>query len=645
MAAALAALAALTTLGSAGAVAAAPAGDDPISAAFKGRCRSERGVVLLVSPRRPTVRGPLQVLAVSERPVAGGVLAGKGPEGRLELRPLVRGGPPYWWYARVERPRSGSYRFVLLDAAGKTVACGGALVRDKGFRSGAKPDDEAWWKTGRPWTRVRENIYAAWIEKLFDAPLDQRPTWSPLHAVLHDPARNFLYNYHGADEDGPRRADAVVVKPDCADLPYFLRAYFAWKLRLPFGYRQCSRGSDKRPPRCDELKTNLAAPDTTRASLAGRFSYYLRRRVGYVHSGSGATAADNDETDLYPLALTRSAIRPGTTYIDTAGHLMVIARWVPQRGNTSGQLFVVESQPDLTVGRKRFWRGAMLFTPRPRGRAGGFKAFRPLVLSEGRVVALTNKEIRKSKEYGDYSDEQYRISKDDFYERADRLINPKPLSPAAAYRAQLDALFELIQKRKDSVATGEAYMKKSGYRVMKMPRGAADLPDHRPLGGLRHALTGLPAAGGHRSGAGLPRAGDQAPGSLRPQAGAEARGGGPRARGAAQAPGARAALQLHPQRRQRADADHGPADRTPQGAGDGLQPQRLHRAALAGPGGGAGHVQAARAGRAAPTDGAVPRVVCRANAAAGALIQRARRVTCAPGEFLQGRHLLRLLLG
>jgi hypothetical protein len=467
----VAALGALATLGSPGAGGAAPAGDDPITVALKGRCRSESGVVLLVSPRRPTVREPLQVLVVSERPVVGAALAGKGPEGRLDLKPLARGGPPYWWYARIERPRSGSYRFVLLDAAGKTAGCGGTLVRGKGFRSGAKPNDEAWWKTGRPWTRVRENIYAAWIEKLFDAPLDQRPTWSPLHAVLHDPARNFLYNYHGANEDGPKRAAAVVVKPDCADLPYFLRAYFAWKLRLPFGYRQCSRGNAKRPPRCSELRSNLAAPDTSRESLAARFSYYLRRRVGYVHSGSGATAAQNDETDLYPLALTRAAIRPGTTYIDTAGHLMVIARWVPQRGNTSGQLFVVESQPDLTVGRKRFWRGAMLFTPRPRGRAGGFKAFRPLALSEGKVVALSNKEIRKSKEYSDYSDEQYRISKDDFYERVDRLINPKPLSPQSAYRAQLDALYELIQKRKDSVATGEAYMKKSGYRVMKMARG------------------------------------------------------------------------------------------------------------------------------------------------------------------------------
>ncbi len=37
---------------------------------------------------------------------------------------------------------------------------------------------------------------------------------------------------------------------DCADFVYFLRAYFAYKMGLPFGYSNCSRGSGGKPPKC-----------------------------------------------------------------------------------------------------------------------------------------------------------------------------------------------------------------------------------------------------------------------------------------------------------------------------------------------------------------------------------------------------------
>jgi hypothetical protein len=448
--------------------------------ALKGPCRTRRGVGMLVSPARPIPGQPMRVVVVAERALPGAKLLGKGPGGELVLEPRHRSGPPHFWFAELKQPRSGSYRFALVDGGGKAAACGRALARKSRKGPGAAgggrnnnvtlPDD-VWWKTRRSWNRVRENLYSAWIEKLFDAPASERPTWSPLHQVLRDPRRNFLHNHLGAKEDGPGRG-AVVVKPDCADLPYFLRAYFAWKMRLPFGHRQCSRGSSRRAPRCDALQANDTTPLTKKGETrASRFSTYLRRRVSYVHSGAGSTGPDDDETDLYPLALKRSVIRPGTVYVDPAGHLLVIAKWVPQRGRRSGQLFAIESQPDLTVGRKRFWRGAFLFNPGLKGPAGGFKAFRPLVKKDGKIVALTNDEIRKSPAYHNHSDEQYRLTKDGFYDRVDRMINPRPLSPADAYREQLVALFELIQKRIDSVHTGEDYMREHGYKTIKMPVG------------------------------------------------------------------------------------------------------------------------------------------------------------------------------
>ena len=42
----------------------------------------------------------------------------------------------------------------------------------------------------------------------------------------------------------------LVIRPDCADLPYFLRAYFAFKMGLPFGYSKCTRGGGGEPPKC-----------------------------------------------------------------------------------------------------------------------------------------------------------------------------------------------------------------------------------------------------------------------------------------------------------------------------------------------------------------------------------------------------------
>ena len=102
------------------------------------------------------------------------------------------------------------------------------------------------WPLRNTWNRATENLYSAWIEKLFDAPLDAEPSWPALYNVLRDRSRNFLFNYLGAGEDEV----AMILRPDCADLVYFLRAYFAFKMGLPFGYSNCSRGGGGKPPRC-----------------------------------------------------------------------------------------------------------------------------------------------------------------------------------------------------------------------------------------------------------------------------------------------------------------------------------------------------------------------------------------------------------
>ena len=123
----------------------------------------------------------------------------------------------------------------------------------------------------------------------------------------------------------------IVIQPDCADVPYFLRAYFAFKMGLPFGYAKCTRGDGGQPPRCQQWwnivkeepppeplllqqhngqGAQLACsavfgpaappPRSTRAirlprkpqGLVPGFGYYLRTTLAdAVHSGNGRTTA------------------------------------------------------------------------------------------------------------------------------------------------------------------------------------------------------------------------------------------------------------------------------------------------------------------------------------------------------------------
>ncbi|MBK6847289.1 MAG: hypothetical protein IPG96_07000 [Proteobacteria bacterium] len=443
-------------------------------------CRSQPERALWVSPREPRVGEPLRVLALAERDAPTAHLALLGPAG-WERFPTARGGgPPFWWSAELPSPsRPARLQLALLGEGDEPLVC---LALRLGARRADRPGRPEFvapagagapWPLRAAWGWSTEALYAAWIERLFAAPADERPSWSPLHQVLRDARRNWLYNHLGLAEDGPDPVRAVVAQPDCADLPYFLRAYFAWKLGLPFGWRHCDRGSAARPARCGPLREAVLGQPTAAAgaSAAQAFSRLLREQLSLVHSGAGRTAGDDDATDLYPVALTRAALRPGTVYVDPYGHLLVIARWEAQGPRGSGVLYAVDGHPDLSVGRKRFWRGAFLFVPGAEGGSGGFKAFRPLRVRDGLTAALTNDELGRERGFAAPSLEQYALGTDAFYARMEALINPRPLGPEDALRERMRALHELMLERVEAVAVGEQYLRTQGGREIAMPEG------------------------------------------------------------------------------------------------------------------------------------------------------------------------------
>ena len=173
------------------------------------------------------------------------------------------------------------------------------------------------------WNETYEAFYSAWIEQMFDGPVDENVSFPSLEPVLRDPERNFLYNSLGLNED-----KALPATPDCADFPYFLRSYFAWKNGLPFSYRFCNRGSATKPPSCDSAVIRTDFVQKT-APLAA-FKALSRNLMDAVQSGNGRTALASQETDFYPLPLKREALWPGTIYADPYGHVLVLTKWVAQ---------------------------------------------------------------------------------------------------------------------------------------------------------------------------------------------------------------------------------------------------------------------------------------------------------------------------
>jgi hypothetical protein len=429
-------------------------------------CPRSDVVAFLTSPRMPVSGGRLRVMAATDEPMDA-TLVILGPDGeRIGVASGRRGGPPYWWYAEASLDRPSAYRVVLETGTG-VVAC--QDVRVGGDSSRSFGGAGVTWAVTRDWSRATESLFSAWVEKLFDDPLDREPSWRALHEVTRDPERNVLYEHLGLGEDD---GDGLRLEPDCADLPYFLRAYFAWKLGLPFGFSECSRGDGGTPPRCDRWHSNLEPAPAGGTELSRMQDFFSRRLAWVVQSGAGRAPATSDRTDLYPTRIAPDTLRPGTVYADPYGHTLVVVRRVPQTPTSGGLLLAVDAQPDGTVARKRYWRGTFLFAVDPSLGSAGFKHFRPIVRDGAAVRPLDNRQIAASADYGDYSLEQYDAGVVGFYDRMDDVLSPSPRAPVPAFRETIDALDEQIHARIRSVANGEEWVA-SHPGTIAMPDGAA----------------------------------------------------------------------------------------------------------------------------------------------------------------------------
>ena len=227
------------------------------------------------------------------------------------------------------------------------------------------------WAAVNTWNAGMEREYSDFVARLGEGIAQRR--CRRLDQCLRDPATNTLF-----DAASDRRLSLTV---DCADLPYILRAYFAFKRRLPFGYVARVRGQGEDPRYMLRVR-----PDRWRAWTEFRTARsVLGAMVDDIHSGMYRVSPEVPGGDLYPPRIERDSVRPGTAYYDPNGHVLVVIEVRPD-----GSVYLIDGHPDGSLTCKRFGEAFAIGT---RSLGGGFQNFRPLRWDGEHLTRAGNLEI------------------------------------------------------------------------------------------------------------------------------------------------------------------------------------------------------------------------------------------------------------
>ncbi|MEK2644743.1 hypothetical protein [Bdellovibrio sp. BCCA] len=226
------------------------------------------------------------------------------------------------------------------------------------------------WRITKPqWTDQDENKFGEFISKI-GAAVERRECLQ-VDTCLKSTANP----YAGTDPSSLR------LFADCADLPYFLRAYFAWKNGLPLSVqsdvspRQSGDNPDVRYTKYGNYVTGRYSVIPTRFSSPNAIEILNKTVVDMVWSASFRLIGEEDTgyfTDFYPVKLSREGIRPGTVIYDPNGHVAII-----YKVTDDGRIFYIDSHPDNTLTSGMY---TPKFTRSFPQQGAGFKNFRPLAL-------------------------------------------------------------------------------------------------------------------------------------------------------------------------------------------------------------------------------------------------------------------------
>lgn len=169
---------------------------------------------------------------------------------------------------------------------------------------------------------------------------------------------------------------------DCADLPYYLRSYFAWKNGLPMSI-QSDVSRRERTDNSDVRYTKFGNYVTGRFDIkSGSNAIELLNSIIVDQTWSASFRLMGVEdtglyTDFYPVKLGRNGVRPGTVIYDPNGHVAIIFKV-----SDDGHIFYIDSHPDNTLTSGMYTPKFVRSFP---FQGAGFKNFRPLSLVGGRL--------------------------------------------------------------------------------------------------------------------------------------------------------------------------------------------------------------------------------------------------------------------
>jgi hypothetical protein len=253
-------------------------------------------------------------------------------------------------------------------------------------------NDGVWRITKTEWTQADEKGFGDFVRAIAESGC--QTTIECMHSRANP--------YYSADEAH------LPFDADCAKWVYMLRAYYAWKNGLPFGYVNEISGSGSDIRFNDSGNTVLSRHDFVDHGNGLPALAILSEIHDHVFSATyrvDATKPGALSSDFYSPKIQPGSIRPGTVIYDINGHVTIVYAIEPD-----GRVHYMSADPDTTVTRAFY--GAQ-FGQSQASLGGGFKNFRPLKLvgatrradgsyEGGHIVLAADSDIP------DYSLEQYR---------------------------------------------------------------------------------------------------------------------------------------------------------------------------------------------------------------------------------------------
>jgi hypothetical protein len=328
---------------------------------------------------------------------------------------------------------------VVRDAAATDASVTDATVSDAAVDTRPmidRPISEVWPAINQ-WSDEFEQEYSAFVARLGRGVAERR--CGRMDRCLRNPEFNTLYEAH---------TDAnLYLSVDCADLPYVLRAYFSFKRKLPFGYTFWVDGSPSRAGKDPRYMVGIVPGDVRNWWRHRTFRSLLRDMGSWVHSGMYRVSARREGGDFYTVSLNRQSVRPGTTFYDPNGHVLVVTSVEPD-----GSVFMIDGHPDGSLTSKRF--GAA-FVAGTYDLGGGFKNFRPVTLVNNQVTIARNASCPHWDAAQQYTRAGFIVNNEpatysEFVR--DRLADPAAQQdPVHEVRAQIQALCGDVTDRVDAV--------------------------------------------------------------------------------------------------------------------------------------------------------------------------------------------------